>query len=426
MIPIDIYSIVSSYVDNPHEIIRISNINYDIYKNRNHLVLNNYNKMNDYVLIDKIKQFNFQFINFKEIPNITDFYNEYPNFRILYIKNINDLKLLTTNHNKLIININENLIKDVPDNYILNYLNLRYVYIEKNLGTNNYLFTDKLKLFINHILNNLPNDLIGLELCDDYCPEIFPNNLKHLTFGNDFNRSVNIGYLPNLTSLTLGHGFCKEILPNTLPKTLIFLNIGDKYDESFEVDVLPKNLKYLTLGKNFNSHIENLPENLISLTFGKKFKQSLLYLPKNLRYLRLGDNFNKYTAKWPNKLSELYFGNDFNQPINNLLDGLTRLSFGKNFGRFVSKLPDNIKNLSFGDDFNHPLPSLPKKLVKLTLGKNYNENINNILEFGLSNELKYIIIHNSLILELINKKYHNYYVIKKDYNTNGSIMIEKI
>ena len=62
-----------------------------------------------------------------------------------------------------------------------------------------------------------------------------------------------------------------------LPKNLQILTFGHNFNQSLEGVNLPSNLQSLTFGTDFNQSLEgvNLPSNLQSLTFGTDFNQSL-------------------------------------------------------------------------------------------------------------------------------------------------------
>ena len=72
-----------------------------------------------------------------------------------------------------------------------------------------------------------------------------------------------------------------SIAPNEclyyLPKSLENLTFGNEFNQSLEQVTLPRNLQSLTFGHGFNQSLEHvmLPSGLQSLTFGSNFDQSL-------------------------------------------------------------------------------------------------------------------------------------------------------
>jgi len=146
--------------------------------------------------------------------------------------------------------------------------------------------------------------------------DTFPKSLTHLTFGEDFNQSIDLSKLDSLIQLDFG-GISndKDVnLSNLVPLTLTHLKFGYKFNK--EVDLsnfislshlefgsyfdqvflndFPKSLTHLTFGYNFNQSIDL--SNLVSLThlkFGNKFNQEVNSFPKSLTHLDLGGNFNK-------------------------------------------------------------------------------------------------------------------------------------
>ena len=125
-----------------------------------------------------------------------------------------------------------------------------------------------------------------------------PQSLEHLTFGSDFNESL------------------EQV---TLPRSLQSLAFGDAFNQSLERVTLPSSLESLTFGHRFNQSLErvNLPSSLESLTFGHRFNQSLerVTLPSSLQSLGFGDWFNQSLERvnLPSSLQSLVFGDGFNQ-----------------------------------------------------------------------------------------------------------------
>eukprot|EP00435_Cladocopium_sp_Y103_P050426 s1891_g15.t1 len=81
----------------------------------------------------------------------------------------------------------------------------------------------------------------------------------------------------NLRSLTFGKDFNQSLERLTLPSNLQNLTFGWHFNQSLERVTLPSNLRCLTFGYAFNQSLERvtLPSNLQSLTFGHSFNQSL-------------------------------------------------------------------------------------------------------------------------------------------------------
>ncbi len=134
-----------------------------------------------------------------------------------------------------------------------------------------------------------------------------PANLTSLTFGSDFDGSVDGLQLPNsLESLvfkTVSEPLDNLKLPNTL-KTLHLSFF--RLNLSIERIKLPKSLRELYLGSYFNSSLESMkiPDNLQVLRLGNQFNQSMGQLPRGLRALHIGERFNQY-LKLPEHLEVL-------------------------------------------------------------------------------------------------------------------------
>ena len=101
-----------------------------------------------------------------------------------------------------------------------------------------------------------------------------PNNLQSLTFGNDFNQSLDRVPLPsNLQSLTFSNHFNQSLDRVTLPNKLQSLTFGNDFNQSLNGVALPNSLQSLTFGVRFNQSLDRvtLSSSLKSLTFGYYF-----------------------------------------------------------------------------------------------------------------------------------------------------------
>lgn len=126
-----------------------------------------------------------------------------------------------------------------------------------------------------------------------------PNNILTISFNNlsSFNKSLN--NLPSqLIKLELGDQFNQHL--DYLPPTLQELIIGDSFNQ--KIDNLPISLQKLELGKSFNQEINNLPNQLHTLKLNIQFNQSIDNLPDSLRYLTIIGCFNQEIKKLPYNL----------------------------------------------------------------------------------------------------------------------------
>ncbi len=146
-----------------------------------------------------------------------------------------------------------------------------------------------------------------------------PSSLQNLTFGFEFNQSLEGVTLPSsLQNLTLSRRFNRSLERVTLPSSLRTLTCGDLFNQSLEGVALPSSLQNLTFGSTFNQSLEGvtLPSSLQNLTFGIDFNQSLegVTLPSSLQNLTLGEGFNQSLQGviLPGGLQNLTFGWKFN------------------------------------------------------------------------------------------------------------------
>ena len=148
------------------------------------------------------------------------------------------------------------------------------------------------------------NQKVGHNGSEDInCPRNLPNSITHLTFGMNFNQSVN--NLPNsITHLTfgsyfdqsVGHQGCEDInCPRNLPNSITHLIFGFNFNQS--VNNLPNSITHLIFGYNFNQSVNNLPNSITHLTFGYYFNQLADNLPITVKKITIHNNKTYYLLK---------------------------------------------------------------------------------------------------------------------------------
>jgi hypothetical protein len=239
-------------------------------------------------------------------------------------------------------------------------------------------------------INYLPDDFEDLTFGEQFNQSLngvtFPANLKSLTFGSYFNQPINgVTFPANLKSLTFGKYFNNEGNPLNgyiFPSNLQSLTFGTDFNQSLNGDIFPTNLQSLTFGTEFNNGGKSFndiifPPNLQSLTLGNSFFNSSLFsddlplneviFPHNLQSLTFGNNFNQPLngVSFPANLKSLTFGSDFNQPLNGVSfpANLKSLTFGSDFNNGNQPLndvifPDTLQSLTFGENFHQPLDGM--------------------------------------------------------------------
>nr|URM61964.1 F-box and FNIP repeat domain containing protein [Mimivirus sp.] len=124
--------------------------------------------------------------------------------------------------------------------------------------------------------------------------KLVPNNVTHLTFGQDFNQNIN-GYIPNtITNLTFGFRFNKSI-KNCIPDSVTNLTFGSNFNQNIK-DCIPNSVTNLTFGWDFNQDIKNcIPNTITNLTFGYYFNKSIKNcIPDSVTHLTFGVHLKKY------------------------------------------------------------------------------------------------------------------------------------
>ncbi len=137
--------------------------------------------------------------------------------------------------------------------------------------------------------------------------------------------------------------------------------------------LLPQNVLCVTFGYWFNQPVLCLQSSVLHLNFGGCFNQRITNLPHGLLTLSFGFHYNQILCKLPETLLSLRFGEDYDQILPNLPPLLTRLEFGRSFNKQIPQFPLHLQYLKFGQDFDQELPMLPDSLTYLEFGDEYHK-----------------------------------------------------
>ncbi|CAM9535492.1 unnamed protein product [Ectocarpus sp. 6 AP-2014] len=149
------------------------------------------------------------------------------------------------------------------------------------------------------------------------------------------------------------------------PRDLRRLSFGDNFNGSIDGVRWPARLEVIWLGQSFNHPVENVEwPSLKQLRFGRAFDQDV------------------ERVRWPSGLEQLVFGNQFNRPIAGMKEwppSLLVLSFGHAFNQGVAgvTLPPRLEFLEFGQDFNHSIDelSLPPTLQHIRFSHKFDQDL---------------------------------------------------
>ncbi|KAF2070348.1 hypothetical protein CYY_008335 [Polysphondylium violaceum] len=185
-----------------------------------------------------------------------------------------------------------------------------------------------------------------------HLPTPLPQNLRYLDLGDVFNDTLDDLHLPdNLTTLKLGNEFNQCI--NHLPAQLRHLTFGQCFNSTIN-QPLPRQLEKLEFGVDFDRPITSvLPDTLLELKFGRRFNQKLEIgdLPSQLQVLILDDKYcwPIEPRVLPHSLKRLKLGSKISEPFefNVIPHGVISLSFGgiEGFYLLPGVLPCSLRYL---------------------------------------------------------------------------------
>lgn len=182
-----------------------------------------------------------------------------------------------------------------------------------------------------------------------------PSALIQLSFGDDFNQSLEDMIWPNLHTLILGAEYNLPLRNVQLPKTLETLTFGNLFNQS----LAPRRKKKSKKWRNcWRTHMSWFLANRVCWNLSQFFGGTLQYLLISCRVLavfmffhcnhivklaswllwhvRFNSN-SKVDVTFPESLQTLTFGDDFDQSLTGV------------------QLPESLRSLTFGGDFNQRL-----------------------------------------------------------------------
>lgn len=208
----------------------------------------------------------------------------------------------------------------------------------------------------------------------------WPTMMKHLEFGDWFNRPVEgVSWPPGLEHMSFGPRFNQPVARVTWPPGLKELIFGNNFDQPVSGVDLPAGLERLDFGGRFNHNIGavNWPKGLRELRFGHGFNRPIAEViwPPGIRKMEFHGEFQQRIEEivWPPSLEHLGLQGNFNQPVHGLLwpKGLKTIIFGDGFKRSLTAVrwPPTLETIVLGCDFDRNLGGIlwPVALKKLTV-----------------------------------------------------------
>jgi hypothetical protein len=260
-----------------------------------------------------------------------------------------------------------------------------------NLLTNsspNYIFPQTLKtLHLPSYINfHKLDELDELHLYDNINIDdiIWPQSLKALYFGGNFNQSLEfMRWPPLLDKLTMGYHYNQPLYQ--WPKSLTYLKLGNTFEQ--KINNVPENLKTLIISGNFNNDIYNIlwSQSLYSIELSGSFNRSInaAIWPDSLFIIKLGYMFNQSISrtKFPNNLNTFIIGDNamldcYNQSINlvKFPNALTVLSLGEKFNQPLGENSERSERLGGSECFNNLC-----NIIDITFGESFNQNIMHVV-----------------------------------------------
>uniref|UniRef100_A0A6C0CCH2 F-box domain-containing protein n=1 Tax=viral metagenome TaxID=1070528 RepID=A0A6C0CCH2_9ZZZZ len=253
--------------------------------------------------------------------------------------------------------------------------------------------------FNKSLKNKIPTSVTHLTFGDKYDQPIrdtIPHSVLYLKFGYDFNQAIKNNLPSSITHLKFGCKFNQPI-KNSLPGSILYLTFGDRFDQPIR-DSIPPSVTHLKFGSLFDHPLTgNIPKSVTHITLGEYFGAELYpkdcKIPNNVYHLTIEDDENardqddfyeeiKNIFDLSPSITHLVFGDKFNMRIQkNMSSSLTHLTFGTWFNRSIkNSIPDSVTHLTFGSNFDKPIKNnIPSSVTHLTMGTYFNQPIKNAI-----------------------------------------------
>lgn len=145
----------------------------------------------------------------------------------------------------------------------------------------------------------------------------YPGSVKYVYFVMNRKNMKSLKGTNMITHLKISDKFVNPINEGTLAESVTHLTFGAQFNQSIE-EIIPSSVTHLTFGWCFNESItNNIPSTVTHLTFGGNFNQPIRgNIPGNVTHLTFDHRFNQPIKKSiPESVTYLKFGDWFNQPI---------------------------------------------------------------------------------------------------------------
>lgn len=286
--------------------------------------------------------------------------------------------ILKPNFEQNEMDIEHILFNAIEQHKFTNIIFSNYIVPIHALKHNHYYYVSEIAYWIESLFNK-PLDIKNLEISQIELGYYFdsviilPDTLKKIIFGASFNKCVE--FPPSVEYIQFGYCFDQELhfthLPLLQMQTLIF---DYRFNQNISLETMP-NLTKLVFGKNFNQNIAFFPPNLKYLSLGFEFNQ-MIEIPLSITHLSLDCPYCEIGGllidRLPNGIEELTLKlNMADTLIFNLPTGIKKLIFGSEYNCELNCLPNTIEYIALAETYELEIKSKPANLKTIKCSKNY-------------------------------------------------------
>ncbi|KAF2068118.1 hypothetical protein CYY_010557, partial [Polysphondylium violaceum] len=225
---------------------------------------------------------------------------------------------------------------------------------------------------------------------------IFSPNMNIHLHGIFFNLFIKpYTLLNNIKSITFGDDYSQVILKGAIPNSVEYLDFGPRFNQRLCKSVLPKSLKVLKLGYHFNQELNGVfPSSLVELVLDMNCKPIL----KNEFFVGL-PNLKKLLCPYydglldilPNSINDLSFAEEFDWdwgddfisfPIESVPPTITRLKLNQEMSiQSYQLIPSTIKSIALFNTVIEKNTKLPVTIESVEFPNSFNDPLESVFQY---------------------------------------------
>ncbi|KAF2070809.1 hypothetical protein CYY_007877 [Polysphondylium violaceum] len=258
-------------------------------------------------------------------------------------------------------------IKSIIPSSSSRYYNIRFENPRKEIRKKSSPLYSDVKIHLHSNVSSVFNSFI--------LPYTLGNNIKSISFGNQFDQVILKGTLPNsIEYLDFGHSFKQKLNKSLLPTSLLTLVLGKSFNQNLNNDLFPSSLTELCLKIDSKPSVKSssdFPPNLKKLVI-PSYDGVLEIIPTTVNHLEFNHNIVKDLDE--NLNDSIVF------PIDLVQSHITKLVLNdKMLIQSYNLIPPSIKSIKLCNSIT-PFTKIPCTIESVVLPPSFNQPLESILQ----------------------------------------------